>query len=302
VLRRLRNRWLCAFLVVGSFVGVAASPALATTTIQASICSPFTGPSISEPASGAATEASSAIVKGMGEPAMAVSILDNGTSVGTTTSMPDGSLTVGTNTLVARQTDGCSTQDSAAVTVTRTAVPPPPSQPSPPPVSPAPPSSPPRQSGGAAPPILNIFTPPASRGNDAVPPTSGYPKPTITQPNMNERFTSHYVWVAGRAQPKSFVTVYVNGVEVARVVASDDGTYGVMVELQRGENTLYVRSSLDGKSAVSDTVKVQFVQPEAHASPHLWWWLWLLALLLLLLLLLLYWHIYRRRRREERTS
>jgi hypothetical protein len=184
------------------------------------------------------------------------------TSVGIATVASDGSygLTVplveGDNVLMAREVDNCSnTKDSSSVTIHRTVV----TSPQPPAGSGSsvtPPSITPSPSSETIPSTLS--NPPSAA---PVPNTPGYQKPTVTSPTPGQVVTSSHLWVRGSAKPGSRVTIYANGLVAGEVLASDDGTYAVMVTLRPGENTIQVRARLGGDVATSESVNVLYVPP-----------------------------------------
>jgi len=228
------------------------------TNIQTEICTQFVGPTITAPPSGTQTDASSIIVKGMGETGMTLTITRNDANVGATIVAPDGSYALnvplmnGDNVLVSQEVNGCNTlKESAAVTVYRTIV----QQ-----------SSTPEENSSAAQTNAQSATTLRSGGPSlgnpvtSLPNTPGYQRPTITHPTQGEMFYVSHLWVTGKAQPGSIVTIYVSNVSVARTIASEDGTYGATVGLRPGANTVQVRARLGDRVATSDLIDVTYVQ------------------------------------------
>lgn len=309
-----KNKWLFTLLISGIIFlsAPAVFAASSSTTIQANICrtSAFTAPVISEPSSGTVTEDPSVTVKGTAEPGMSVTILDNSSDVGTVPVASDGTfgasipLTIGDNSLLARESDGCATEDSSSVLVRRTEV----QQPNPP--TSQPPSN--QTSGSTSPPrqALNRFAngflqgsglptsnESAPQGNEA-----GIQKPTISNSQAIIQGGGGRVWLTGKAQPGSLVIVYVNGVEVARVVAAEDGTYSVLITLKPGGNTVQVRSELKGRSMWSDIWHVRYQTQSAPSHAVYWGYYIIFLLVLIFIFLLLLWYVHRRHKREERNQ
>lgn len=234
-------------------------------TIQSSICAQFIAPTLTAPIDGSEINQSSVVVSGTGEPGMTVTILGDGQTIGATTVVPDGSyalevpLSVGFTTLVAREINDCDTvQDSNAATVYRPA----------PPVDPVPPdnggSPEPNAPGEPSPSPLPALRYPSLneyyRKQQSVVP--GYSKPIISWPADESTVSADVIWVGGKAEPGSIVTIFVNGERMAYVVASPEGTYRAFVGLQLGDNSIQVRSELNGRSANSDSIKVTYVKKE----------------------------------------
>lgn len=237
----------------------------AAQTIQSSICEQFIAPTIVLPADGTEIEQSSVVVSGTGEPGMTVTILGDGQAIGATTIVPDGSYALevpllnGYTALVAREVNDCDTiQDSNTVTVYHPA----------PPVVPVPPDdgtpSDPNAPGSPTPsPLPSLEYPAVNKYYREYQRTgTGHIRPSIIQPAHDIVVSSDAIWVAGKAEPGSIVTIFVNGQRMAYVVASLDGTYRAFVGLQLGDNSIQVRSELGGRSANSDIVRVSYVKKE----------------------------------------
>lgn len=272
-----RNRNWLGGLFAGLVILSVPSVALAdSTTIETRICTAFTEPTITAPSSGSETDNASITVTGVGEPGMAVSILRNGASVGTTTAVADGSygieigLVAGDNTLVAREINECSTvEDSAPVIIHRTVIESP-QEPTPgeggggeAPVAETPALNVGDVTGGAtysAPPVLQLPIVPTVD-------TPGFLKPTITTPSSGAILNTTQVWVGGQAQPGSVVTIYLNDRSVAYGIATEKGIYGALVSLSAGKNTIQVRSTLGNNVATSDSIEVTFEQDATLTTP-----------------------------------
>ncbi len=240
------------------------SASFAASTIQSSICGQFLAPSITAPPPGSQTNDASIIVQGAGEPSMTVTILRDGQPAGATVVAPDGSyafevpLTVGVNSLVAHEADPCGTiKESAPLVVERLSLQEPPEE------EPAdiPPGAPPIFPG------VDQTNRPLERPIMVTPPTPGYQKPTITYPGNPITTHSGKLWVRGKAQPGSTVIIYVNGISAARVIASENGDYSVLVTLREGDNSLQVKARLDDASALSDSVTVTYVKQQLASLP-----------------------------------
>jgi hypothetical protein len=307
VWRRVKNKWpLLLFLGYVLGVGGFWLPAFAaSTTIQTNICSDFIAPVINEPVTGS-TDDSSIQVAGTGEPNMTVAIRDNGLTVGTSLIAGDGTfslqvpLVVGDNVLIARTADNCKTKDSSSVTIHRNAPPEPPAPP-----KPNTPSSSVPQSNSPLPPVVETPSegalPQPSLGQPLPPkipkPTPGYLRPVITEPRNNHIGNAKKIWVGGKAAPFSTVAIYVNYIVVAIVTADENGSFGAMVELQQGENSLQVRANLGKSAAFSDSITTYFRQSIKTTSD----WPVMLSVILfwILVLFAILFYIHRRQRKAE---
>jgi hypothetical protein len=272
-LQRNRN-WLggiFAGLVILSVPSIALAD---STTIETRICASFTEPTITAPSSGIETDNASITVTGVGEPGMAVSILRNGVVAGTTTAVVDGSygieigLTAGDNTLVAREVNECSTvEDSSSVSVHRTVVETPqeptPSENGEEPTTETPTVSTDDTALETVYPALPVLQIPIVPTVD----TPGFLKPTITTPPSGAILNTTQVWVGGRAQPGSVVTIYLNDHSVAYGLTTEKGVYGALVSLNSGKNTIQVRSTLGNNVATSDSIEVTFEQDATLTAP-----------------------------------
>jgi hypothetical protein len=245
-----------------------------STTIETRICASFTEPTITAPSSGIETDNASITVTGVGEPGMAVSILRNGVTVGTTTVVVDGSygieigLTAGDNTLVAREVNECSTvEDSSPVSVHRTVVETPqeptPSENGEESTTETPTASTDDAALETVYPALPVLQIPIVPTVD----TPGFLKPTITTPPSGAILNTTQVWVGGRAQPGSVVTIYLNDRSVAYAIVTEKGVYGALVSLSPGKNTIQVRSTLGNNVATSDSMEVTFEQDATLTVP-----------------------------------
>jgi hypothetical protein len=235
----------------------------ATTNIQANICDQFLGPTISSPADGVTIQASSVIVTGTGEPGMTVTIRINSQNTGSSTVLPDGSYALAvslfenSNAITAREVNTCDTvKDSTAVVVNHPVdhpVPPSNGGTSEEPSSPLPLPSLPKPSS-----TLKAY----SDMNDLFIKDIKLPsyfKPTIESPTNGNTTNNSSIWVAGSAIPGSVVTIYVNNQVAAHVIASSIGKYYALVGMLSGENYIRVMSELGGQSAVSDVVRVTYL-------------------------------------------
>jgi len=253
-------------LAAASFCLVIFAPqnTLAAQTIQSSICEQFIAPTIGLPADGAEIKQSSVVVSGTGEPGMTVTILGDGQAIGATTIVPDGSyalevpLLSGYTQLVAREVNDCDTiQDSNMVTVYHPAppVPVPPGN-----GNPSDPNAPDSPTPSPLPsldyPIVENYYREKRGAAD------GHVKPIIVRPTDEAIVSADVIWVSGKAEPGSIVTIFVNGQRMAYVVASLEGTYRAFVGLQLGDNIIQVRSELGGQSANSDSITVTYVKKE----------------------------------------
>jgi hypothetical protein len=257
-----RSKLLLGILAVLGLIQVP-SASFASSTIQSAICGQFVAPAITSPPPGSQTNDASIVVQGTGEPSMTVVILLDGQSVSMTLVAPDGSyalevpLIVGANSLVAHEANPCGTiKESAPAVVERHS-------------NEAPPSEESTLIPEIAAPIfpgLDQTDRPLERPIMSTSSTPGYQKPTIAYPTGKITTHSNRLWVKGKAQPGSVVTIYVNGMSAARTIASDDGNYGVMVTLSEGDNSLQVKSRLGSDGAVSDSLIVTYVKQELTST------------------------------------
>jgi len=235
------------------------SPAIATATreIQTNICGDFVAPTITSPTSGFTTEDDNVTVAGQGEPSLPVTIVNNGVSVALTTVASSGNYSIsvplsgGTNVITAKEVNACgSAKESDPTNVQRTIVSQPPTEGE---------STSPESTPSAS--IIPITSGQSSSGSLGQPVpthqnTPGFYVPVVKQPTPGANYTVNTVWVAGTTEPLSLVTIYINGVSVARLRASSSGTFGATVELNIGRNNIQVGAEKDGKSAISETTTV----------------------------------------------
>ena len=266
-----RNKWRHGVLLIGIVLGCAPTAVFANTNIQTKICPPFEGPAIITPASNIDTEATSIAITGTGEPGMTLSIIDNGNVVGITTILMDGSygievnLEAGDNTLVAREMNDCgTTKESNSVIVHRIVTEQPHEEtPDGETQTEAPQAF---ESQAEAVTIPRTF---AVIGSPIEPffETTEFPKPTISSPLSGSTFDgAGYIWVRGRAQPKSIVTIYINDRSAAYAITSEGGTYGALVALSTGENRIQVKATLGDSVAVSESINVVYRQKESDTN------------------------------------
>lgn len=250
--------------IVLAAIGGSTSPAVtfATVEIQSNICGDFIAPTITSPASGLVTQDDSVVVTGEGEASLPVVIIKNGVAVAATTVSSGGGysisvpLSVGENTISAREVNSCGTaKQSAEIQLQRNAVPQAPTDNMP--VSPEP------DGGVTVAPVVSAQAP-SNALNQPIPGKGSAPGPripVILHPLPDATFTNSTVWVNGAAEPSSTVTIYVNGLSVARLRASSTGNFGATVELNNGRNSIQVEAEKDGKSALSEPTVVTYTPP-----------------------------------------
>lgn len=237
------------------------SPAVATANreIQTSICGDFVAPTITSPVTGFTTEDDNVTVAGQGEPSLPVTIINNGVSVALTTVASSGDYSIsiplsgGTNAITAKEVNACgSAKESGPTNVQRNIVPQPPTE--------GEPTSPESTPSVSIAPITSGQSSSGSLGQPAPTHqnTPGFYAPVIKQPTSGATYTVNTAWVAGTTEPLSLVTIYINGVSVARLRASSAGTFGATVELNIGRNNIQVGAEKDGKSAISETTTVMY--------------------------------------------
>jgi hypothetical protein len=227
---------------------------LALTNVESQICDDFEQPLITAPADGTHTKDAWVMVTGTGEATMAVTIVVNGSPVATGSVAGDGTfslsapLEVGQSTLLVRESNDCSTtKETSPITVVREQD----STPQNPETPPEPPEEVLPSTDGLHQNIPNAPTPPQS--------SSGLRKPVITAPMKGATTSVSRILVAGSAHPGSLVTIYVNGLSEAQVVASSDGLFAAQVNLDEGKNKLQVLSQSGKQRALSDEQMVTFV-------------------------------------------
>jgi hypothetical protein len=293
--------------------GASAAAASDTTAIHSGICnSGFMAPLITAPTTGTTTESSSTTVKGTGEAGMNVTILVNGQTKAATAISSSGTFSVqvplgiGTNSIVASMTDGCTTtKDSPAVTVERKR-----KTPASAPANGGTPSGSPAASGGSSTPAPSRSTPVVNAdtlGNEE-PPAKEKDTLTdvlkITSIRDGDHTDVTPRWVAGIAHPGSVVILYVNGKEVARVVADEEGMFGAEVNLRNGSNTIKVVEEYNGKRVGEKRLRVTYTPPEGSPlmqAASRWQW-YVGGLVLLLLIVLCIWAAYRRHRNNNEEA
>lgn len=268
-MRSKRSSVALALLGVFATVFFLSPPAGADTDISSTICSDFQAPLILQPTEGGETETASVNVSGTGEPGMTVTVKRNGTSIGGSTIAGDGSyafnvpLVDGANKISIVSQNNCSTQKQSneiiihKVTKVTPETPIKPSDPDKTPLQQETPGEEEvsevvrRQLEGMSP-LEGMFVP--------TPDSSGFTKPTIIHPSDHDKIRGGKVWVAGRAQSGSIVTVYRNAKSIAYTIADQQGNYGVLVVLEIGENILQVRSEMGRWLATSDQITVESLQ------------------------------------------
>lgn len=237
------------------------SPAIATATreIQTNICGDFATPTITSPAPGLVTQESSVTVVGQGEASLPITIMNNGSAAALTTVSSSGDysisvpLTGGVNVIIAKEVNACGlAKESESTSVQRNIVPQPPVENEPTGQATTPPTT--------IAPVVSGQSPSSSLGQPAPnhQNTPGFNAPVIKQPTPDATYTVNTVWVAGTTEPLSLVTIYINGISIARLRASSSGAFGVMVELNIGHNNIQVGAEKDGKSAISKPTTVMY--------------------------------------------
>lgn len=220
--------------------------------IQSQICEPFETPVITAPPDNTQTNDSSTHVAGTAEPGLVVTIVRNGSGAGAGTAAPDGSyqievpLTGGNNTLIARTTNDCDTiHDSATTTIFRILR-----------VVPEDPTAGVEITGLEPPGSASPAAPATPGTGEAQVPLQA---PRLTRPTPGLRTPNERLWVNGTAQPGGIIAILVNSIVVAQVITSEDGTFGAMVTLWQGKNTVQAVLSQGGQSASSPEVTVEYL-------------------------------------------
>lgn len=283
-------------------------------TINSHICA--SGPPILlSPVDGSQTTNSTAVASGTTLVNTPVTIKSNGNAVAWTTSAGDGTFSVGTplvlgtNTITAEVTNTCSVLlTSNAATITRNALPPPPT-PTPTP-APAPAPQP-------APTPLPVVTPPSSPVVETppidTPPTTtpvNPDTPVIERPKDGSTTDDGKTTVSGQAKPFSVVEIIVNSEVVAKVIASEDGTFTAQVPLKSGSNKVQARVlAANDVRLISDllTITYQEKKPDTASADKVkggWldWALLALSIIFVGLLFLIILGKKRKKSKEEETD
>lgn len=262
--RYAKSKFYGAAVILSLISSISPAIAGATAEIRSNICGDFTAPTITSPASGLITQDSNAIITGQGEPSLPITIIDNGVSVAVTTISSGGEYSVsvplsgGVNVITAKEVNACETaKESESINIQRSIV----SQPS------AGSESTPQDSTPTVSiaPITPALSPSASLdqpipSNDSA---SNFNAPVVNTPSSGATYTAGSVWVSGTAEPSSLVTIYVNGLSVAKLRASSVGIFGAMVELNIGSNSIRILAEKDGKSAISQPIIVIYAPSKA---------------------------------------
>ncbi|HSD56443.1 MAG TPA: hypothetical protein VLA92_04810 [Candidatus Saccharimonadales bacterium] len=276
-------------LIAGALLVVTPVKALAN-QVQSTICPPLAAPSITAPATTSETNQSSVHVVGIAPAGKVVTVYRNGLGSGATTATSNGTYAIetpidsGNNQLMASTSNECNTmRQSSAVTVKRTtyATPDPDTTPTtaPPPAQTAPTPAP---SITTTRPVVIDLTPVTTASSalptplPAAPQISSEPdnaiteiqKEVITDPKPGETIKSERMWVKGKAKPLSVVAIYINLVIAAQVVADEAGSYGALVDLQPGSNSVHVKAIAQDGSRTTRVINIQLVKkPTQQAKP-----------------------------------
>ena len=257
--RHVKSKLLGVALVLAVIGAISPAIAAATREIQTNICGDFATPTITSPVPGQITQNNNVIVTGRGEASLPITIINNGTAVSLTAVSSSGDysisvpLTGGVNVIIAKEVNACgSAKKSEPTSVQRNIAPQAPVK---------------NESSGQAPAqptnIVSVLSgqSPSSSLGQPMPNHQNTPEfstPVIKQPAPDVIYTTNKVWVSGTAEPLSLVTIYVNGVSVARLRASSSGDFGAMVELNIGSNNIQIGAEKDGKSAISELTTVVY--------------------------------------------
>lgn len=256
--RYVKSNLYSAILALAVIGVISPAIAVASREIQTNICGDFIAPAITSPGTEFVTQDDTIIVTGEGEPSLSITIIENGTPVAITMVSSGGDFSVsiplssGMNTITAKETNACgSTKDSSPISVQRDIIPPTPTE------SGA--AEEPASAASIAP--ITSEQSPSNTLNQPIPNienSPGFSAPTIIKPLPGTAHTVSGVWVEGTAEPLSQVTIYIDGMSVAKLRASSTGTFGAMVELNEGRNSIQVEAEKDGKTAVSQVTVVTY--------------------------------------------
>jgi hypothetical protein len=203
---------------------------------------------------------------------MTVAIIDNNVGVGATTVGAAGTykiqipLASGQNTVYAQITNGCGAiSTSASIDIICTAV--------------APVVNPTQMTSSnpilfTLPSVASLTpvsvscldtTPPAITTTPVTPPEqlcnatpSGPNDPTIVYPTDNVGLPVDEVWVSGIGDPGTVVLIFLNNEIAAQLIVSAQGTFGTMLHIDPGMNTIWAQTTKNGRTVVSKSIKVNY--------------------------------------------
>ncbi len=232
---------------------------LGSVTIHSDICRMPTQPVVTAPAAGAELAEPTTTVKGTTTQYSTVTLKTNGRSLGDTTSDASGdfqmqvTLDRGDNHLTLQTSNPCGIGSIAAIDLSVAAAPDvtPPSSPTPTTPDTTPPTGTPATPGNTQPGALG--TPELPAKDTPASPESKAPDGLtirITSPAENFTTSDDSVFLTGVTNMKATQVIEVNNTERAHLTAPSK-TFGVLVPLHMGKNTIKVTASANGQSAVA---------------------------------------------------
>jgi len=236
------------------------SPATFATTIQSSICEPVSAPvfTIQDSTTTATTE----IVSGTTSSNISVSVQRNTQHIATLTSDEAGafslqvSLAPGSNSFTATSTNSCGSASSQdPIIITRTL-----QQNTESPITPI------TTASSAEEPIEQEVTPtptpttPSTTTKpDAITLRITVPSGAIDTSASTLTTTDESVFLKGMSHPSAHIEISNNGIKVANLTATSDGSFGVLIPLSKGTNVLTIHASFAG---VSTTQILTYIRNE----------------------------------------
>lgn len=235
----------------------------ATSTIQVSVCSLPSAPTILSPADGTTTTESSIDVSGIAEASSTVHIVRNTQEVASVTVSAGGSysasasLVLGSNSLHAYVSNPCgNSANSDTITVTRN----------------QPPSQPPSSGGGGSSTggsgtTSSPGTTTSGDGTGSLGPTT---TPETTQPSLHlssppdGTITSNpVVIVKGETSADIKVTMYRGEKQMATILSDDAGFFSISVPLEPGNNDIYARLNFEDNEIESNHLNITYQPPQS---------------------------------------
>lgn len=229
----------------------------ATSTIQVSVCSLPSAPTILSPADGTNTTDSSIDVSGIAEASSTVHIVRNAQEVASVTASGGGSysasasLVLGSNAIHAFVSNPCgNSANSDTVTVTRN----------------QPPSQPPSSGGGGST-TSNPGATTSSNSTGSEEPTaaSGAVQPSLhlSSPADGAITSNPVVIVKGETSPELKVTLYRGEEQMATVLSDDTGFFAISVPLESGNNDIFARLNFGDNEIESNHISVNYQPPQS---------------------------------------
>lgn len=239
----------------------------ATSTINLTVCSLPSAPTIVSPTDGTSTADNAVVVTGIAEANSNVFIYRNGAENASTTASGDGSYSVsiplvtGNNAIYAQARNNCGGgANSATVNVTRTS-----SDPEPPPPDGGGEDS---TGGGTTGGSTGGSTTTETETEGEVTPTAEEEEPSldflqILEPKDGYETSNPAVWLRGLAEAGVRVKIFRDNNQVASVTTDDEGEFALSVSLQSGANVIKVSYTTSEGESVSKSITVHYQPAES---------------------------------------